>query len=279
MGVCEALRPPDIVFGTYRGHALYLAKGGGLKPMLAELYGKAAGCARGKGGSMHLISLEAGMMGASAVVGTTIANAVGYAYALRVQRSDAVVASFFGDGATEEGVFAESLNFAALKRLPVVFVCENNRYAIHTHQSRRQARPDICARAEAIGVPAWRVEDNDVLEIHAQARSAVRQVRAGSGPRFLEVMTYRWREHVGPGDDYHLGFRDADEAKPWMDDDQVRGLGALIDPAERVRIEAEVEAEIAEAFAFAEASPFPAPGELTTDVFKENWNAPAFSAA
>jgi TPP-dependent pyruvate/acetoin dehydrogenase alpha subunit len=279
VGVCEALQPRDIVFGTYRGHALYLAKGGDLKAMLAELYGKATGCARGKGGSMHLISLEAGMMGASAVVGTTIANAVGYAYALRLQRQEAIVASFFGDGATEEGVFGESLNFAALKRLPILFVCENNRYAIHTHQSRRQARPDVCARAESLGVPAWRVEDNDVLEIYSQARSAVRQVRAGSGPRLLEVMTYRWREHVGPGDDYHLGFRHADEANPWVDNDQVRGLGALTDPSERARIEDEVEAEIAEAFAFAESSPFPATGELTTDVFKENWNAVPCSLA
>src|SRR5579885_2281634 len=165
VGVCEALRPDDVVFGTYRGHALYLAKGGGLKPMLAELYGKATGCARGKGGSMHLISLETGMMGTSAVVGTTIPNAVGYAYALRVQRQEAIVASFFGDGATEEGVFAESLNFAALKQLPILFVCENNRYAIHTHQKQRQGRPDICARAEAFGIPAERIEDNDVLAI------------------------------------------------------------------------------------------------------------------
>jgi TPP-dependent pyruvate/acetoin dehydrogenase alpha subunit len=272
VGVCEALRPGDVVFGTYRGHALYLAKGGGLKSMLAELYGKAAGCARGKGGSMHLISVEAGMMGASAVVGTTIANAVGYAYALQTQRLEAIVASFFGDGATEEGVFAESLNFAALKRLPVLFVCENNRYAIHTHQDRRQGRPDICARAEAFGIPAERVEDNDVLKIHARAREAVREVRAGTGPRFLEVMTYRWREHVGPGDDYHLGFRHADELKPWVANDQVPRLGRLLNPAERDRIEAEVEAEIAEGFAFAEASPFSAPGELSTDVFKENWN-------
>jgi TPP-dependent pyruvate/acetoin dehydrogenase alpha subunit len=279
VGVCEALAPGDIVFGTYRGHALYLARGGGLKPMLAELYGKASGCARGKGGSMHLISVEAGMMGASAVVGTTIANAVGYAYALRLQRQEAIVVSFFGDGATEEGVFAESLNFAALKRLPVLFVCENNRYAIHTHQSRRQGRPDICARAEAFGVRAERVEDNDVLEIYSRSRSAVSEVRAGAGPRLLEVMTYRWREHVGPGEDYHLGFRDADEAKPWMTNDQVPRLARLIDPAQRERIEAEVEAEIAAAFAFAEASPFPTPGELTTDVFKESWNAVPCSLA
>jgi TPP-dependent pyruvate/acetoin dehydrogenase alpha subunit len=279
VGVCEALRPDDVVFGTYRGHALYLAKGGGLKPMLAELYGKATGCARGKGGSMHLISLEAGMMGTSAVVGTTIPNAVGYAYALRVQRQEAIVASFFGDGATEEGVFAESLNFAALKQLPILFVCENNRYAIHTHQKQRQGRPDICARAEAFGIPAERIEDNDVLAIYACAREILRQVRSGTGPRFLEVMTYRWREHVGPGEDYHLGFRDADELQPWVANDQVPRLGRLLDPAERRRIEAEVEAEIAEAFAFAEASPFPSPGELNTDVFKECWNAASYSFA
>src|SRR5438477_3641492 len=128
VGVCEALEPEDVVFGTYRGHALYLAKGGDMKQMVAELYGKATGCTRGKGGSMHLIAPEAGMMGASAVVGTTVANAVGYAYALRYRRERAIVASFFGDGATEEGVFAESLNFAVLKRLPVLFVCENNQY-------------------------------------------------------------------------------------------------------------------------------------------------------
>src|SRR3954449_6442541 len=154
VGVCEALRPDDVVFGTYRGHALYLAKGGDLKAMVAELFGKATGCTRGKGGSMHLIAPEQGVMGTSAVVGTTIANAVGYAYALRYRRQDAIVASFFGDGATEEGVFAESLNFAVLKKLPVLFVCENNGYAIHTHQDRRQGNPDICARAGAHGMPA-----------------------------------------------------------------------------------------------------------------------------
>src|ERR1700692_3376071 len=121
VGVCEALRPKDVVFGSYRGHALYLAKGGDLKAMIAELFGRIGGCSRGKGGSMHLIDSEAGVMGTSAVVGTTIPNAVGSAYALRSRRKDAVVASFFGDGATEEGVFSESLNFAVLKRLPVLF--------------------------------------------------------------------------------------------------------------------------------------------------------------
>src|SRR3984893_17043188 len=161
VGVCAALEARDVVFGTYRGHALYLAKGGDLQRMIAELYGKATGCTKGKGGSMHLIATEKGVMGTSAVVGTTIANAVGYAYALRYRRKQSIVVSFFGDGATEEGVFAESLNFAVLKRLPILFVCENNQYAIHTHQSRRQGKMAICERARAFGLPAERIENND----------------------------------------------------------------------------------------------------------------------
>src|SRR5438309_778362 len=133
VGVCEALRGEDVVFGTYRSHALYLAKGGNLKAMIAELYGKATGCAKGKGGSMHMIAPSVQMWGTSAVVGTTIPHAVGYAYALKLRRRDGIVACFFGDGATEEGVFYESMNFAALKKLPIIFICENNCYAIHTH--------------------------------------------------------------------------------------------------------------------------------------------------
>jgi TPP-dependent pyruvate/acetoin dehydrogenase alpha subunit len=269
VGVCEALRPADVAFGTYRGHALYLAKGGDLRAMVAELYGKAGGCSRGKGGSMHLIDPEAGVMGTSAVVGTTIPNAVGYAFALQSRRSNAIVASFFGDGATEEGVFAESLNFAVLKRLPVLFVCENNRFAIHTHQSRRQGALSICERARAFGVPAERIDDNDVLKLYDRAREAVARIRAGEGPWFFEVMTYRWREHVGPGEDFRLGHRTEDEARPWVENDQVPRLAALVGPARRAEIEAEVGAEIAAAFAFAESSPFPAPGELYTDVFRE----------
>src|SRR6266404_4175981 len=204
VGVCAALQPQDVVFGTYRGHALYLAKGGSMRALVAELFGKETGCTRGKGGSMHLIAPEQGVMGMSAVVGTTIANAVGYAYALRYRREGAIVASFFGDGATEEGVFAESLNFAVLKRLPILFICENNQYAIHTHQSRRQGTPDICARARGHGLAAERINGNDLPLLCDRAEDLVAGVRAGAGPRFLEILTYRWKEHVGPSQDYHL---------------------------------------------------------------------------
>jgi len=269
VGVCEALLPHDIVFGTYRGHALYLAKGGDLRQMVAELFGKATGCARGKGGSMHLIDPDAGVMGTSAVVGTTIANAVGFAYALQYRRSPAIVASFFGDGATEEGVFAESVNFAALKRLPILFVCENNQYAIHTHQSRRQGRTDICERVRAHGIPAERIENNDILQLLQRTQDLTGRLRSGDGPAFLEVMTYRWQEHVGPNRDYQLGYRTDEEAKPWIDDDQVRRVAELVGVEERACIESEVEDEIAAAFAFAEISAFPEPSELFAHVFAE----------
>jgi TPP-dependent pyruvate/acetoin dehydrogenase alpha subunit len=236
--------------------------------MVAELYGKATGCTKGKGGSMHLVDSARGVMGTSAVVGTTIANAAGYAYALRSRRSDAIVVSFFGDGATEEGVFAETLNFAVLKRLPILFVCENNGYAIHTHQSRRQGLPDICARARAFGVSAERLDGNDVAALVERSREAVVKVRSGAGPHLFEVMTYRLREHVGAGEDYNLGYRDEAEAVPWREADPVPRLGKELPAGERARIEAEVEEEIAMAFAFAEASPFPEAAELTRDVLE-----------
>lgn len=269
VGACETLNREDVVFGTYRSHAAYLAKGGDLKKMIAELYGKATGCAKGKGGSMHLVDVEKGVLGSSAVVGTTIPNAVGYAYAQKYLQRKSIVASFFGDGATDEGVFYESINFAALKALPLIFICENNRYAIHTHQSLRQRTDDICGRVEAFGIPAERIEKNDVLLLYERMTEAVAALRNGeAGPFFFECMTYRWKEHVGPNDDFNLGFRSTDELQPWVDDDQVKRLAAMVDAKWRTKAEAEIEAEIAAAFVFAENSPFPEERELLTDVFK-----------
>ncbi|MBI5052747.1 MAG: thiamine pyrophosphate-dependent dehydrogenase E1 component subunit alpha [Chloroflexi bacterium] len=270
VGVCEALRPDDIVFITYRSHAGYLAKGGDLKAMIAEMYGKVTGSAKGKGGSMHLVDVEHGVMGASAVVGTTIGNAIGYAYALKYQRKESIVISFFGDGGSDEGVFHESLNFAALKELPIIFVCENNGYAIHTAQKKRQKQTDLCQRARTYGMPAERIEDADVFTIYDKVSAAVKALRDGKqGPFFFECLTYRWKEHVGPGDDYHLGYRTKEEAKGWMENDQVKKVGAMLKSGDRIRIENEVEAEIKEAFEFAESSPFPEAAELYADVFKE----------
>lgn len=216
---------------------------------------------------MHLIDTDAGVMGTSAVVGTTIANSVGYAYALKYRRSDAIVASFFGDGATEEGVFHESVNFAALKRLPILFICENNSYAIHTHQLRRQALANIAERVRSYGIPAQRIDDGDVLSLHEQVRQAVSELRSGkSGPIFFECKTYRWKEHVGPGEDWQLGYRMPQEAEPWREHDPLTTLAAQLDADERRRIESDVECEIEVAFAFAEVSPEPKAEALFADV-------------
>ncbi len=264
-GICEALRADDGVSRTYRSHASYIAKGGDLKGMFAELYGKATGCAGGKAGSMHLIDMGSNVMGSSAVVGTTVPIALGYAYAIKRRREDRVVVTFFGDGATEEGVFHESLNFAALKKLPVLFVLENNQFAIHQPLEKRWASDRICERVETYGIPTARFADSNVEAIHSHTQDAIGRIRAG-GPAFMECVTYRWREHVGPGEDYDAGYRSRTDMEDWQAKDEVARLGAALDGAQRVRIDEEIEQEIAAAVDFAEQSPFPPIEELHTHV-------------
>jgi pyruvate dehydrogenase E1 component alpha subunit len=267
VGICDALRPHDVIAPTYRGHAAYLAKGGSLNGMMAELYGKSTGVAGGKGGSMHLIDMSRNVLGASAVVGTTIPVAVGYAFALKSMKTDRVVAAFFGDGATEEGVFAESLNFAALRKLPILFVCENNFYAIHTPLSRRWATDKLSERVETYDIPAYRCDDGDVLKLRSLAMTAIAQLRRGAGPIFIECRTYRWCEHVGPNSDFDAGYRSSAEMEPWLKKDQVKRLAALIAPEQRAAIDAGVDHDIAEAVRFAELSPFPSAEALYANVF------------
>jgi pyruvate dehydrogenase E1 component alpha subunit len=267
VGVIDVLQPSDVVAGSYRGHAVYLAKGGDLKAMLAEMYGRQAGCARGKGGSMHLVSAEHNMIGASAVVGTQIPHAVGYALALKREGTGRVAVVFLGDGATEEGVFYESLNFASLHKLPVMFVCENNRLAIHTPLEKRWASEQLCERVATFGMPTERITDGDVFQIRAVTEAAVAAMRAGAGPFFLECDIYRWREHVGPAEDFNAGYRDRSDLEPWVASDQVARLADMVEPARRASINAEIEAEIAAAVDYAEQMPFPEPEELYDGVF------------
>jgi len=269
VGVCQALRPADIVFGFYRSHALYLAKGGSLVRMIAELYGKATGCSKGKGGSMHLIDVSSGVMGTSAIVASGIPQAVGYAYAVKIRRKDVIVANFFGDGAVDEGVFHESVNFAAVKKLPIVFVCENNGYAINSKQLDRQPLANIFERARTYGIQAERIEEGNVMDIYAATRRAMERILVGpGGPVFLECLTYRWKEHVGPEEDFGV-YRPRSEVEPWIADDQVKRIGERLDHDVRAEIEAEVDQDIAAAFEFALASPFPEPSELSADVYRE----------
>ncbi|MDN3513542.1 MAG: thiamine pyrophosphate-dependent dehydrogenase E1 component subunit alpha [Candidatus Brocadia sp.] len=269
-GVCEALRPDDAVFGTYRGHAMYLAKGGNLKKMIAELYGRSTGCSKGKGGSMHLVDISMGVMGTSAIVGTTLPLSVGYAYALKYKKSDSIAVSFFGDGAVDEGAFHESMNFAALKRLPILFVCENNHYAIHSHHLSRRHSDNIYDRAKSYGMQAERIDDGDIFKIYTCTNNYIKQILQGNVmPLFLECITYRWKEHVGPNDDFHLGYRYREEAEYWLQNDQLTRLKSLLDTDVSSKIESEVELEMKDAFEFAEDSPFPAANELYSDLFKD----------
>jgi TPP-dependent pyruvate/acetoin dehydrogenase alpha subunit len=267
VGVCDVLQPDDVVAPTYRCHAAYLAKGGDLNSMLAELYGKDTGIARGKGGSMHLISPRHYILGASAVVGTTIPVTVGYSLALKRANTGRVAVAFFGDGGTEEGVFYESLNFAALHQLPVLFVCENNSYAIHTPLEKRWATQQLCERVGTYGIPTRVIEDSDVLEIRRAARGFIDKIRQGGGPAFLECHTYRWREHVGPGEDYDAGYRTRDELEKWQQNDQVAVTGARLAPDIRLKIDEEIEASISAAIEFAENADWPGPEELFTNVY------------
>ncbi len=270
VGVCEALDPTDVVFGTYRGHAMYLAKGGDLDRMVAELYGKVTGCARGNGGSMHLIDKSAGVMGSSAIVATTIPTAVGYAYASKLSGINRVVAVFFGDGAIDEGVVYESLNFAKLKKLPIIFICENNLYAIHSPQLQRQPYNNICDRVSAYGIPSKRIEFNNIEQIYEVTNESVTENKSGNAsPVFLECMTYRWKQHVGPDDDFDLGYRSTEEADIWINNDQMRIIGNSLSEVDRISIEKTVESQIASAFQFAEESAFPDTDQIYQDVYKE----------
>jgi TPP-dependent pyruvate/acetoin dehydrogenase alpha subunit len=266
-----------MVLGTHRSHGHYLAKGGSLEALVAEVYCRESGCARGRGGSMHLIAPEQGMLGAAPIVAGTVSLAVGAALAARVLGEARVAVAFFGDGATGEGVVYESMNLAALHRLPVIFVCENNLYS--THLPIRECRPDqeLVRVAEPFGIACRQVDGNDVQAVLEAASEAVSACRAGEGPWFLECLTYRLRGHVGPDDNIqgaHTDIRPEPEVEAWRERDPVTRLQqllidqALADEAMLEAIRVEVEAEVARAHEMARASRFPDPEELTQHVFR-----------
>jgi len=256
-GVCATLRKDDVVFPYYRSHGWYLAKGGDLDAMMAELFGKETGCSGGWGGSMHLIDLAAGVMGTSAIVGGTISHAAGAALSFRLRGRDSVAVVSFGDGAIEEGVFHETLNFSALRKLPVVFVCENNLYATNTHIRDRQARPEIHPHAERFGLPGVLADGNDVVAVYREATKAVARARSGAGPTLLEFQTYRIFEHCGINEDHDLGYRTLDEVQAWKAKGPLEQGRHLVSEAEIQKMEAEISARIDRAFAHARSAPFP----------------------
>ncbi|MFH1641218.1 MAG: thiamine pyrophosphate-dependent dehydrogenase E1 component subunit alpha [Candidatus Omnitrophota bacterium] len=272
-GLCKNLRDADVFFGSHRSHGYYIASGGDIKALIAELYGKFSGCTKGKGGSQHLACPEKGFLGSSAIVAGTIPIAVGAALSFAMQDKKNVSVVDFGDGAVDEGVFYESLNFSAIRKLPVIFICENNLYATHARQSVRQAEDNIFRKAKLFGVCGIRIDGNNVFEVFTSCRDAIRRARAGKGPTLIECRTYRWLEHVGPDYDYNLGYRTKKELKIWMKKCPIERLErlltkrSLVTKSEVAGMYRDIDFEIEEAVTFAKKSVFPKDDELLRDVY------------
>jgi TPP-dependent pyruvate/acetoin dehydrogenase alpha subunit len=261
VGVCAHLKKTDLVFGTYRGHALYLAKGGSLKKMMAELYGKRTGCGKGKAGSMHLADKENGVMGCSAIVSSVIPHAVGASYAAKLRNTGQVIVCFFGDGATGEGVYHESLNFVSKHKLPVLFVCENNEWAIFTKTSDVHSF-DIHSHAASYGLPVTRIKEGwDVEKIYKVTGNEIAKMRDGGCPRLVEINTFRYKQHVGASSDIGIGDRSQEALMKWKNKDP------LIEPEGTALLKAAINKELAEAIEYSEISQFPTKDDLLADVY------------
>jgi len=261
VGLCRHLGPEDWIFINYRGHAFYLAKGGPMPELFAELYGKKTGLSKGKAGSMHLAAPSQGVMGASAVVGSTISHAVGAALASKIKGENRIFVTVFGDGATEQGAYHESLNFASLHNLPVLFLCENNGLAVHASLQERQAF-SLVDHARVYGIEAISFHDGfDFVRFSELCCDVLQKIRSTKRPMLIEVKTCRYKEHVGPGEDFDAGYRALADVIAWKAKDPL-----CIDKDLISRYAPEIMSEIGDAVFFAENSPFPTIDDLLTDV-------------
>jgi len=271
-GVCAALDPEDAIISTHRGHGHCIAKGADLDRMMAELYGRVDGYCKGKGGSMHIADFSIGMLGANGIVAGGISIITGAALAAQLDGNERVAVGFFGDGASNAGPFHESLNIAACWKLPVVYVCENNLWAVNTPSTESVSVENVADRAPGYGIPGRIVDGNDVLAVHEAAVEAVARARAGGGPTLIECKTYRYRRHTERPD--QPDRRAPEEIAAWQARDPIARLidhlgrqqGQLTDE-EWKALDAEVVARIERAVAFAERSPAPAPESALEDVF------------
>jgi TPP-dependent pyruvate/acetoin dehydrogenase alpha subunit len=263
VGVSTALSNNDHVFSGHRAHGHYLAKGGNLTRMIAELYGRITGCCEGRGGSMHLIDQSVGFMGSTPIVGGTVPIAVGAAWASKLHNNERIIALFFGDGCFEQGVLHESMNFAALHNLPIIFVCENNEYSVYTELNQRQPQRPIHGIASAHGLNANHLNGNDVRAVQTATTEAIERIRTGGGPQFLELYTWRWREHCGPDVDDQLGYRHPESQTAWLarcpiqqEQERLRSQ-QLLNNMQLQNMEDIIRQEISDAFDTAINSPLP----------------------
>tara|TARA_X000000950_G_scaffold288608_1_gene406264 strand:+ start:10065 stop:11036 length:972 start_codon:yes stop_codon:yes gene_type:complete len=264
VGVCENLKNTDKIVTAHRSHAHYLAKGGSLNGMLAELYGKETGCAKGLGGSMHLIDLKSGVYAAVPIVGSTIPIGVGIAWANKLKKKKDIVVVFFGDGATEEGVFFESLDFAALHNLPVLFVCENNNYSVYSHISKRQSnKRDIVSIAKSIGIDSLKIDGNSIERIFLDSKKIIERIRKSSSPFLIELKTFRNLEHCGPNNDDQIGYRKKNYLNYWKKKCPIKNYENFLKKKKylsnisEINIRKKIEREIYKSFKFAVNSKFP----------------------
>lgn len=258
VGVCANLTSQDQVLSTHRAHAHYLAKGGCLNSMMAEIYGKASGCSKGMGGSMHLIDTSVGFMGSTAIVGNTIPVAVGLALEKKLTRKKSIACVFFGDGATEEGAFYESVNFAIIHSLPILFICENNLYSVYSGLEVRQpVDRKIYKMVRAMGISAQHGNGNDVEEVARKVKQAKTMILKSGGPQFLEFDTYRWREHCGPNFDNNIGYREESEFLKWKKKDPLKNFYSENSQKYIDRKIDTISQEIDDAHQFADDSKFP----------------------
>lgn len=273
VGACACLRPGDYLTSTHRGHGHLVARGGDLRKMFAELFGRVDGYCRGKGGSMHVADLELGMLGANGIVGAGLPIAVGAAFAARYRGDGGVCLSFFGDGATNQGAFHEALNLASILQLPAIFICENNLYGEWTPQSRHQAIRDVADRAASYGMPGAVVDGMDALAVYEAVSAAVERARAGEGPSLIECKTYRYFDHTGASDGTHA--RPAEELEEWRSRDPIPAFrrrllrDGILSEAAANAIDSEEQARVEDAIQFAKNSPWPGPEALLEDVYAD----------
>jgi TPP-dependent pyruvate/acetoin dehydrogenase alpha subunit len=275
VGVSEALRPDDVMVGTHRSHAHYLAKGGSLKALIAELYGRVTGCTRGQGGSMHLIDVSKGFIGATSIVGGTVPIGVGAAFGFRLKKEDKIAVVAIGDTVVEEGVFHESANFAALKKLPVIFMCENNGYSCYSPLKNRQPERPLTDVAIGHGLQHFKIDGNNVFEIYQKVQEIAVEIRKGSGPVFIEFPTYRFLEHCGPNNDDNLKYREAQEIDFWKQKDPLfKAKEELVqkgfwEESVEQEMKRKIQSEIIEAFDEAIKAPYPSIAELGAYTYAE----------